>query len=85
MLVKFWQTIVRFWFFLDYLITNVKSISKRKLGRNPRSDRDLCEKGNKSKKRNKSPKKIKVLKRNKSPNRKGKIKVQIKIGKSKWT
>ena len=33
----------------------------KKLGRNPRSDRDLCEKGNKSQKRNKSVKKeIKV-------------------------
>ena len=43
------------------------SLRKKKLGRNPRSDRDLCEKGNKSIKRNKSLKKeIKVLKRNES-------------------
>ena len=51
----------------------------KKLGRNPRSDRDLCEKGKKIQKRNKSLKKeIKLLKRNKSPKE---IKVQIEKGK----
>ena len=41
----------------------VKKINLKTLGRNPRSDRDLCEKGNKSQKRNKSLKKeIIVLK-----------------------
>ena len=53
----------------------VGAIKRKKLGRNPRSDRDLCKKGNKSLKNE-----IKVLKINKSPNRKGKIKVQIEKG-----
>ena len=36
--------------------------NKDKLGRNPRSDRDLCEKGNKSpRKKEKSKREIKVL------------------------
>ena len=51
-------------------------IFKKNFGRNPRSDRDLCEKGDKSPK-----KEIKVLKRNKSPNRQGKTKVQTGKGK----
>ena len=56
-------------------------VEKKKLGRNPRSDRDLGKKGDKSpKKKYKSKKEIKVLKRNKSPNRKGKIKVQTGKG-----
>ena len=38
---------------------------EKKLGRNPRSDRDLCEKGNKSLKNE-----IKVIKKNKSPKKK---------------
>ena len=61
-------------------------VEKKKLGRNPRSDRDLGKKGDKSpKKKYKSKKEIKVQKEkgNKSPKRKREIKVQIKIGKSK--
>ena len=44
---------------------------KKKLGRNPRSDRDLSKKEIK----------VQIEKGNKSPNGKGKIKVQIKYGK----
>ena len=44
---------------------------EQKLGRNPRSDRDLGEKRDDSpKKESKSKKKVKVLKRNKSPKEK---------------
>ena len=52
--------------------------------RNPRSDRDLCKKENKSpKKEIKVLKERKVLKRNKSPNRKGKTKSPNRNGKMK--
>ena len=29
--IKFWQTIVRFWFFLSYLITAVSSVEKNEI------------------------------------------------------
>ena len=45
--------------------------NKKKLGRNPRSDCDLCKKGNKSPNR-KGKIKVQVEKGSKSPNRKGK-------------
>ena len=50
---------------------------KKKLIRNPRSDHDLCKKGNKSPNR-KGKQKSKQKKGNKSPSRKGEIKVKKK-------